>query len=65
MIDATDTIDRARRLLEEPALASGGPIAALSAALLAAVAAVTMAGVVVLGPTLAIDAPTPIAWTDR
>ncbi len=62
MIDATDTIDRARRLLGEPVPVVARAAPTLAAALLAAVAAVMMAGVVILGPTIEISEPAEAIW---
>lgn len=62
MINASDTIDRARRLLDDPVAqpARAGPT--LGAALLAAVAAVLMASVVIIGPTVEISDPAIPLW---
>lgn len=63
MIDAIDTIDRARRLLDEPiAKPASSAAPTLGAALLAAVAAVLMASVVILGPTVEISEPATPLW---
>jgi hypothetical protein len=50
-----DGIDKARALLTPPAERGDNPWALLSAAALAALAAVLMAGIVVLGPGVRID----------
>ena len=62
MIDAIDTIDRARRLLDEPIAKPASAAPTLGAALLAAVAAVLMASVVILGPTVEISEPATPLW---
>lgn len=50
-----DGIDKARALLTPPGERGDNPWALLSAAALAATAAVLMAGIVVLGPGVRID----------
>ncbi|PZO01263.1 MAG: peptidoglycan-binding protein [Alphaproteobacteria bacterium] len=57
MIDALNNIHRARRLLDDPVAPPASAAPALGAALLAALAAVTMAGVVIIGPTVEISEP--------
>jgi hypothetical protein len=54
----SDHIARARQLLVPPAPAAASPLGALGAAFIAAVAAVLMAGVVILGPGVQFDDPT-------
>ncbi len=53
---AEDGIARAKRLLEAPTV-RGGALPMLGAAALAAMAAVLMAGVTVLGPGVRFDEP--------
>ena len=62
MIDAIDAIDRARRLLDEPVTKPARAASTLGAALLAATAAVLMASVVILGPTVEISEPATSLW---
>lgn len=52
-------IDKARDLLVEAEDTVTSPLRALGAAALAATAAVVMAGVMVLGPGMALDHPRP------
>ena len=54
----SDKIERARRLLVPSAPAAASPWGALGAAFIAAMAAVLMAGVVILGPGVQFDDPT-------
>ena len=54
---AHTSITRARKLLTPPAVPGGSPYATLGAAALAAVAAVFMAGVMVVGPGVRFDEP--------
>ncbi|MBB5745778.1 peptidoglycan-binding protein [Brevundimonas variabilis] len=62
MNDAKKTIDRARRLLDDPVAMPASAAPALGAALLAALAAVMMAGVVIMGPTVEISEPAAPLW---
>jgi hypothetical protein len=62
MIEANDTIDRARRLLDDPVAGPASAAPTLGAALLAAVAAVMMASVVIMGPTVEISEPATPLW---
>ncbi|GAA0869973.1 hypothetical protein GCM10009116_18090 [Brevundimonas basaltis] len=57
---ADTTIDKARDLLSPPAARSGNAWAMLASAALAAMAAVLMAGVMVLGPGVRFEEP-PVA----
>ncbi|CAN5471176.1 hypothetical protein BH10PSE1_BH10PSE1_16710 [soil metagenome] len=52
-------IDKARDLLVETEETVASPFGALGAAALAATAAIAMAGVMVLGPGMALDHPRP------
>ena len=52
---AHTSITRARKLLTPPAAPGGSPYATLGAAALAAIAAVLMAGVMVIGPGVRFD----------
>ena len=56
MIETAAKIDRARGLLTPPE-PRNNPLGALGAAALAATAAVLMAGVMVLGPGIALEEP--------
>jgi len=63
MSDPQTQIDAARAVLTEPQVRTGG-IQTLAAASLAATAAVLLAGVMILGPGVAIeDGPPPVSQT--
>lgn len=66
-MDSTNAqIDQARGLLTVPHVAkAASPWSALGAALLAATAAVLMAGMVILGPGVSIDETQPAAFSTR
>ena len=61
MTPALANIEQARALLVEADEAVGSPLAALGAAAFAATAAIAMAGVMVLGPGMALDHPRSIS----
>lgn len=65
-MDSTKTqIDQARSLLTASVRKAASPWPALGAALLSAAAAVLMAGMVILGPGVSIDEPSPAAFVTR
>jgi len=57
MTQTPDPIDQARALLADTTEARPGAMGTLAAAALAATAAVLMAGVMILGPGVALDQP--------
>ena len=61
---AEGRIDKARDLLTAPTAPGDNPLALLAAAAMAAMAAVLMAGIVVLGPGVRFEDPAAIV-TDR
>jgi hypothetical protein len=61
MIHIQPQIDAARHVLREPEVAGAEARNTLAAAALAACAAVLLAGVMILGPGVAIEDPAPVS----